>query len=152
MSDELRQALDFPPCDQVGFVVRDIDAAIKLYEPLFGPFTPPHEVEIPQADFHGRKVDCTLKVSFGKSGDLEMELIELTAGESPHSEFIDAGHEGMHHIRFRVDDIQPLLERAKAIGYEPIWFKEMGEMAFGYLARPGDPLLIELLQMPEMAS
>lgn len=149
MSDDLRQALDLPPCDQVGFVVRDLDASIARYEPLFGPFTSPMEVEVPEADFRGRKADCTMKIAFGKSGDLEIELIELTAGESVHSEFIDAGREGMHHLRFWVDDIQPMLARAKAIGYEPVWLKQWDETtAFAYLERPGDPLLIEFLQMP----
>ncbi|MBK8992525.1 MAG: hypothetical protein IPM40_12920 [Gammaproteobacteria bacterium] len=33
------QLPDLPPCDQVGFVVRDLQAAMAMYAPLFGPFT-----------------------------------------------------------------------------------------------------------------
>ena len=36
--DQVASRLDLGTPDQVGFVVRDMDAALALYEPLFGPF------------------------------------------------------------------------------------------------------------------
>ena len=33
------EQLGLPPIDQVGFVVKDLDASLALYGPLFGPFT-----------------------------------------------------------------------------------------------------------------
>ena len=38
METNVPAALNLPPVDQVGFVVKDIKAAIALYEPAFGPF------------------------------------------------------------------------------------------------------------------
>ena len=35
---QLAPSLHITTPDQVGFVVRDMDAALALYEPLFGPF------------------------------------------------------------------------------------------------------------------
>ena len=31
--------IGLPPADQICFVVKDLAAAVALYEPLFGPFT-----------------------------------------------------------------------------------------------------------------
>ena len=38
MTEDIRRQLDLPDLNQVGFVVRDLAAALALYEPLFGPF------------------------------------------------------------------------------------------------------------------
>ena len=39
MANDLQSALNLPPIDQIGFVVKDLSQAMKAYEPLFGPFT-----------------------------------------------------------------------------------------------------------------
>ena len=140
--------LGLPPIDQIGFVVRDLDAAIELYAPLFGPF---HRIDgsVPACEFKGRTADVGLQIAFGRSGNLEIELIQWTSGESPHSEFIQRGQEGMHHIRFRVTDADAWIDRVRPLGYLPIWYKRFSEeITFAYLERQGDPLIIEFLQMP----
>ena len=141
-------SLGLPPADQVGFVVRDLERAIALYEPLFGPFER-MDGSVAQADYRGRKADVVLRIAFGRSGDLEIELIEWVSGDSPHREFIEAGREGMHHIRFRVDDADGWIARLRELGYTPAWYKRWSaDTTFAYLERAGDPTWIELLQMP----
>ena len=148
MSNELQEQLDLPPIDQIGFVVPDMDAAIKLYEPLFGPFSM-MDSPIEGANLRGKIKDCHLLLAFGKSGDMEIELIAPVSGESPHQEFIDAGGNGMHHLRYRVSDHDAKVKAAASIGFETIWTMRMGEdIAFTYMQRDGDPLIIEFLQMP----
>jgi hypothetical protein len=142
------RSIGLPPIDQIGHVVRDLRAAMALYEPLYGPF---HTIDgsVPQATYRGRIEDVALEIAFGRSGALEIELIEWKSGHSPHREFIERGREGMHHLRFRVDDCDAWIERVKSIGYEPIWYKNWSaDTRFCYLERPGDPTLIELLEMP----
>lgn len=149
MTHDLQQHLNLPPADQIGFVVRDLEASMARYEPLFGPF---HTMDgsVAAATFRGETKDVELKIAFGQSGDLQIELIEWVSGESPHSEFIRAGREGMHHVRFHVDDCDAAVRQAEGIGYETFWYKALGEdIRFAYLERPGDPLIIEFLQMPE---
>lgn len=85
------ELLGLPPCDQVGFVVRDLQAAMAMYAPLFGPFST-MDGSVKQATYRGRLADAGLQIAFGRSGNLEIELIEWTGGESPHREFIEAGH------------------------------------------------------------
>ena len=141
-------SLGLPQIDQVGFVVKDLDDAMQRYAALFGPFTT-MDGSVKAADYRGRVEDVQLKIAFGKSGDVEMEFIEWTGGHSPHREFIERGREGMHHLRYRVDDANAWVEKLATVGYQPIWYKQFSpEITFCYLEREGDPLLLELLQMP----
>lgn len=138
----------FPPVSQVAFVVRDLERAMSLYEPFFGPF---HTMDgsVSQALFRGRLCDVKLDMAFGRSGDIEIELIQWCGGESPHGEFIQAGREGIHHLQFRVDDTDAWIERVRPLGYAPFWYKRWSaDIVFAYLERAGDPLVIEFLQMP----
>ena len=142
------ELLGLPPCDQVGFVVRDLQAAMAMYAPLFGAFTT-MDGSVEQATYRGRLADAGLQIAFGRSGNLEIELIEWTGGESPHREFIEAGREGMHHLRFRVEDADGWIEKLKGLGYSPAWYKKWcADTTFAYLERPGDSVWIELLEMP----
>jgi catechol 2,3-dioxygenase-like lactoylglutathione lyase family enzyme len=142
------ESLGLPPIDQVGFVVKSLDAAEQRYGALFGPFRR-MDGSVEAALYRGKETDAQLEIMFGQSGELEIEFIEWKGGASPHSEFIKAGHEGMHHLRYRVDDADAWIEKCATIGYKPIWYKQYTEdTVFAYLEREGDPLLIEFLQMP----
>jgi catechol 2,3-dioxygenase-like lactoylglutathione lyase family enzyme len=146
MGAEIREKLNLPPIDQVGFVVRDMEAALKLYEPLFGPFSTMDSGEF-EYDYRGEKDVSSLKLAFGRSGEVEIELIQWVSGRTPHKEFIDAGREGMHHLRFRVDNLDEKVIEAQALGYHSIWQTRYGEgLAVAYLEREGDPLLLEFFE------
>jgi len=146
MSSTLQQHLGLPDLDQVGFVVRDIEQSLALYEPMFGPFSrmEPGPMEY---DYRGQPEVCDMRLAFGRSGSVEIELIEWCSGGCPHKEFLDAGREGMHHLRFIVETLEDSVEQAAGIGYESIWQKRYGEgLAVAYLERGSDPLIIELFE------
>ena len=146
--------IGLPPVEQVGYVVRDMDAALALYGPLFGPFVT-METTTKGANYRGKICDVTLKLAIGLSGDTEIELIQWVDGESPHREFIDQGREGIHHIRFGfdgVDEMQAVMDKLAARGFEPIWDYRSRESSYAYLEHETQRgLLIELLTMaPEV--
>jgi catechol 2,3-dioxygenase-like lactoylglutathione lyase family enzyme len=142
------ESLGLPPIDQIGFVVKSIDEAEQRYGAMFGPWNR-IDGSVEAANYRGRVADVKLDILFGHSGDLEMEFIEWREGESPHREFIEQGREGMHHVRYRVDDTDKWIERVATVGYRTIWYKQFSpEIVFAYLEREDDPLLIEFLQMP----
>lgn len=146
MVEDTRWQLDLPDLNQVGFVVRSMEQALALYEPLFGPFST-MDPGLMTYDYRGTQEECTLRLAFGRSGDIEIELIEWVSGACPHKEFLDAGREGMHHLRFIVDDLQTQVEAAMVLGYEAIWSKRFGDgLAVAYLERLGDPLVIEFFE------
>lgn len=137
-----------PPVSQIAFVVRDLERSMAVYEPLFGPFST-MDGSVSQALFRGRLADVKLNMAFGRSGGLEIELIEWCSGESPHGEFIQSGREGLHHLQFRVEDTDAWIERMRPCGYTPIWYKRWSDdIVFAYLEHADDPLIIEFLQMP----
>ena len=134
--------LGLPQVAQVGYVVRDLQASLKLYHPLFGPFKT-LDGSVKEATYRGRLADCKLDIAFGWSGDVEIELIQWVSGDCPHREFIEKGREGMHHLHFRVEDCDGWVEKLRPLGYQTIWYKHWSaDTKFAYLERPGDPTLI----------
>ena len=143
----LVNALGLGPVDQIGFVVPDLDVAMASYAPLFGPWTL-MDTEVEQAEYREQRHNCKLRIAFGNSGDLEIELIQPAGGIGPHQAFVDHGGNGPHHVRFRTDAIEEKAKLARALGYLPLWYKRFNpDLAFCYLHRENDPLVIELLQM-----
>jgi catechol 2,3-dioxygenase-like lactoylglutathione lyase family enzyme len=146
MNKDVMQQLNLPPVDQVGFVVRDLEQAIRCYEPLFGPFVEMDATEM-EWNYRGEPAVSSLKLAMAQSGDVEIELIEWVSGATPHKEFLDAGREGLHHLRFMVDNVEEKTQQAEALGYRPIWYKRFAEgLAAVYLEREGDPLVIEFFE------
>ena len=146
MTEAIRRQLDLPDLNQVGFVVRDLEQALARYEPLFGPFTRMDPGPMTY-DYRGRQEACEMRLAFGSSGAVEIELIEWVSGGCPHKEFLDAGHEGMQHLRFIVEDLDAKVAEAEALGYQAIWGTRYAEgLAVAYLERAGDPLVIEFFE------
>ncbi len=146
MSDDVRAALNLPPCEQVGFVVKDLEAALALYEPMFGPFNRMDPGPMTY-DYRGQQEECNMRIAIGHSGEMEIELIEWISGGCPHKEFLDAGREGMHHLRFGAQNLEDKVAEAESIGFRNIWSKRYGEgLAVAYLEREGDSLVLELFE------
>jgi catechol 2,3-dioxygenase-like lactoylglutathione lyase family enzyme len=139
--------LALPPIDQVGYVVRDLEATLARYEPLFGPFTR-MDSALTGPLYRGVPTDVHLRLAFGSAGSVEIEFIEVVSGASPHSEFLATGREGIHHVRYRVPDCDASIAALRGEGFEPIWYHDMGFAKFAYLEHATrDGVLIELLQM-----
>jgi hypothetical protein len=136
-----------PAPDQIGYVVRDLELAMSVHEPVFGPFTT-MDVTLRGPTYRGRSRDCSLRIAYGHVGAMEIELIQPVGGESPHAEFLEAGREGIHHVRFRVEDFHAHLAAAAQIGYTAIWQHSIDVADFAYLEHERQKgMLIELLRM-----
>ncbi|HYI10285.1 MAG TPA: methylmalonyl-CoA epimerase [Thermoanaerobaculia bacterium] len=107
MSDELRTG-KAPRLDHIGIAVRSLDAA-KIYESLGLSVQHVEMVETQR-----------VKTAFLSVGDSNLELLEPTSPDSPVAKFIEKRGEGIHHLCFRVDDIEAHLARLKAEGYRLI--------------------------------
>jgi len=142
--------LGLGPIDQVAYVVENMDRALPRYEQMFGPFQVT-DYEMKGCTFEGRPCDCTLRIGLNGSSPVEIELIEVLAGDTPHSEHIKQHGEGLHHVRFRVDDLEPKVAALETAGYRTVFSKRLDPtMAFAYLEAPPEigGSVIELLQMP----
>jgi methylmalonyl-CoA epimerase len=85
--------------------VADIEAALSFYRDVLGIDPKPPET-----------VDGTAIVSL-PFGDMEVELLQPLSPDSPVAKFLDRRGPGIHHICFRVPDLDRALERCRALGF-----------------------------------
>lgn len=148
MSQHIADAFGLGPIDQVGYVVRDLDASLPAYTALFGPFET-MDAAMDGCAFRGEDVSCRLKIAINKSGPVEVELIEVVEGETPHTEHLRRCGEGPHHVRFIVDDLDAKEAELEKAGYRSIFRKRFGpNLAFSYVETPSEigPSVIELFE------
>ena len=98
--------------DHIAVVVQDMEAALKVYRDALG--LPLARVEDVPAE--------AVKVAFlpMPEGDGEVELVQPTDEESGIARFLAKRGQGIHHICFRVDDIQAAMDHVTANGLQVI--------------------------------
>jgi methylmalonyl-CoA epimerase len=94
----------------LGLAVRDLDEAIRLYRDVFG-------LELTHrwvAEADGMKA-----ASF-RAGDVEIELMQPLEQDSPVGRFLARRGEGVHHVAYRVDDVDAALRGAREAGLDAV--------------------------------
>lgn len=111
------------PVTQLGFVVRDIEATLDHWVQVMGvrPFlfcTEGSGRDPLPTLYRGTEVKVQTRLAFGFVGDVQIELIEqVNDAPSPYRTFIDAGHEGLQHLGYWVEDHEASCRRVEAAGY-----------------------------------
>ncbi|GAB4325484.1 MAG: VOC family protein [Promethearchaeota archaeon] len=103
--------------NHLGVVVRDVERAAREYERLFGigPFNVVLR-DVDQIELRGKPSTVRLKSGLAFAGGVQIELVEVVEGRSVHSEFLEAGNEGLHHLGVFVEDLDAELEKYAAAG------------------------------------
>ena len=119
---------------QLGYVVADAEKTAKYYESVFGigPFVGPVEVPMKKAVFMGRIVDTKIKAAFAKSGEVQIELIQPLDSDNPYTEFLTRKGDGIHHLGFKVADMEQAKAEFARRGLEPVFSCDMIVMKFAY--------------------
>jgi methylmalonyl-CoA epimerase len=125
-----------PTLDHIGIAVKSLDAA-KIYEALGLSIEHVETVE-----------SQGVRTAFLAAGEATIELLEPTGPQSAVAKFIEKRGEGIHHICFRVDDIDAQLARLTQQGYRlinetPVHGAHGCRVAFLHPAA-GNGVLIEL--------
>lgn len=104
---------------QIGYVVRDIDAAMDRWvEHGVGPWFYVDRVQTDYFRYRGVDSDMKMSVALANSGDVQLELIQpRNDAPSMYKDFLDSGREGAQHIAYWSNDFQTLLDRSLAEGY-----------------------------------
>jgi Glyoxalase/Bleomycin resistance protein/Dioxygenase superfamily len=104
---------------QIGYVVRDIDAAMDNWvKHGVGPWFYVDRVQTDYFRYRGIDSDLQMSVALANSGDVQLELIQpRNDAPSMYKDFLDSGREGMQHIAYWSNDYQSLLDQALADGY-----------------------------------
>lgn len=90
----------------VGVAVQSIEAALAFYRDVLG-----------LAPGKPESIDGATIVSL-HFGDVEVELLEPRQPDSPVAKFIAKRGPGIHHICYRVPDLDVALARCRAAGYQ----------------------------------
>jgi methylmalonyl-CoA/ethylmalonyl-CoA epimerase len=97
-----------PRIAHVGIAVADLGAALAFYRDVLG--LEPHAPE----DVDGARI---LSLAFGES---EIELLAPLEDDSPIGRFLAKRGPGIHHLCFRVPDLDAALQACRAAGYRLI--------------------------------
>ena len=92
--------------DHIGIVVSDIEGSLKLYSEALGLALSTIETN----DVY------KVRIAFLPVGDTLVELLEPTADGTMMADFLKDRGESIHHIAFRVDDLEADLAKLKALG------------------------------------
>ena len=137
---------------QNGYVVRDLDRAIDAWLALgVGPwFVLPHLTQS-GSTYRGSPSDPTVSMAFANSGDLQVELITPEDDvPSVYREFLDAGHEGLHHHAWWAEDFGAVAQAATAVGWQTAMRGNVNGMAdFAYFEVAASVPLVEVMELTD---
>lgn len=92
--------------DHVGIAVQDLERALAFFRDALGLVIEESEEVASQR----------VRAHFMAAGEPKLELLEATAADSAIAKYIDKRGPGLHHIAFRVDDIEAALALLKGKG------------------------------------
>jgi len=80
------------------------------------------ELDIPEVKLRDKTHPWKVRIGFVSLGPVELELIQVLEGRSIHSEFLDLGREGLHHLGFfcTAGEKERILADAEKAGVEVI--------------------------------
>jgi hypothetical protein len=104
---------------QNGYVVRDIEAAMKHWIEVLGvgPFFYLERAPIADFRYYGEPSEMVASIALANSGPLQIELIQQrNDAPSMYRDFLAAGHEGLQHVAYWTRDFDRDLAGIQARG------------------------------------
>ena len=134
---------------QNGYVVRDIESALRHWTEVLGvgPFFYVDRVPVKDFRYCGAPSPVEMSIALANSGDLQIELIQQrNDAPSLYRDFLEAGHEGLQHVAYWTTQFQADYDRLLAHGFVVGHEGEIGESGrFVYFDAGGHPgTVIEL--------
>jgi hypothetical protein len=108
-------------------------------------------MDVPGMDVvvRGSPESVALRLGFGRTAGLEVELVEVVSGGWPTVAWLADHGEGLHHVRYPVDDFAATRDVMAGDGCTLVMEGHVGPVSFGYLEVPKlNGMVVELIQMP----
>ena len=135
---------------QLGYVVRDIEAAMDHWLKVFdvGPWFYVDRLPVGDFRYYGEASDPHVSIAITYSGAAQVELIQQrNDAPSMYRDFIEAGHEGLQHVCYFPENYDEILAKALADGYVVGQGGSSNRGPFVYLATEGHPgTIVELAE------
>jgi methylmalonyl-CoA/ethylmalonyl-CoA epimerase len=127
----------------IGFIVRDMQTAISVYQALGA-------VPLgPEAVLKVERKGAEMRIRSVQLGSIEIEFIMPVKGETMQAQYLEERGEGIQHIAYTVDDLDTAVEFLAARGIKPMFTKELSSgsrYAYFMTGSPGD-VRLELIQL-----
>ncbi len=123
--------------DQIGILVRDIEASAKLYGDLFN-FKGGCNIVEQDASVVCRGQEGTYKMKkiMDFFGGKQLEIVEVIEATGPnlYTEFLEENREGLHHLGIYVKDSEKFINEFKnQFNIDVIQTGKVGKLTFRYL-------------------
>jgi hypothetical protein len=115
---------------QLGFVVKDIEAAMRHWADVLqvGPWFLAERIPVQKFHYRDQPGAVEVSVALANSGALQVELIQQrNDAPSVYRDFIAAGRTGLQHVAYWTENFDADMARAKAHGLKVIMGGEVGE-------------------------
>jgi catechol 2,3-dioxygenase-like lactoylglutathione lyase family enzyme len=115
---------------QLGYVVRDIEAAMAYWSETLGvgPWFYNPKVPIRNYLYRGERHEPHNSVALANSGFVQVELIQCRNDvPSMYRDFLQAGNTGLQHVAYWTDNYDADLARLEKQGFKPVMSGEVGE-------------------------
>jgi hypothetical protein len=133
----------FGPIRQLGYVVRDIEAAMEHWAVHLGvgPWFYNARYEFNRFSYRGVRHDqLDISVAMANSGQMQIELIQQRCTTpSMYLDFLDEGSEGLQHLAFWPEDYDFAYRAALDAGYVVGQEGELPRGKFVYFESAGHP-------------
>lgn len=135
---------------QIGYIVRDLDAAMQSWCALgVGPWFTMRNLEMKNCRCRGELSEPTISIALANSGPMQLELIQQHDDTpSIYREFLDAGGEGFHQLAYWVTDFDAMMQKARAAGWPLVWSGDGGAVRFAYFEL--DPRVSTVIEVMEL--
>lgn len=137
------------PIMQIGYVVTDLDESIRRWveHAGIGPWTVFRGARL-DGHYAGGDVTVTMDVAMGYTGELQIELMQITStGPSPYVNETGEPKTGPHHIAWITDDLDESVEQARARGLDVLFAAEGPGTRVAYLHSADQPgTIFEFIQ------
>jgi methylmalonyl-CoA/ethylmalonyl-CoA epimerase len=119
---------------QQAYVVRDLEAAMEAFTATVGC---PRWTTFPAMGtpyrYRGRDIESSVSLAYGRSGKVQIELIQPLDGEGVTHDFLAEFGPGAHHIAFLVERLEPEIEAARREGIDCVMSAHIGTLSYSYL-------------------
>ena len=109
---------------QIAIVTRDIEASAKRWSALLGipqaPITTTRPGQEVKVVYRGKPSSGQAKLTFFKTGQVVVEMIEPVGPNTAWKEYLDKYGEGVQHVGIQVADLEGSVKRIEQLGYPEI--------------------------------
>jgi len=122
--------------NQIGLVVKDLKRTAENYWSILG--IGPWDISMLEAPriydrtYYGKPAWAREKMGLVQVGAVQLELLEPVEGDSVYQDFLTEHGEGLHHMNFKVDDLDETAEILAKEGFPTIQSGRAGSPPGGY--------------------